>query len=198
MNATARLLKNHGLRRTPARATILQILTRAGRPLSHPEILKRHKGAGSFDRVTVYRTLETLVQAGLLHRIQGTDGAWRYCRHRYDSPGKCAGNHIHFLCAQCGRMSCLPEQILPWVEAPAGAQIHSKQLVVHGLCAGCAAASKIGVRGRGAGSKGAGERGSSHAQTGGGSDFHARGYRTRISSSGSVSIRVLQNTLPYS
>ena len=142
MKKTTELLKTSGLRRTTAREAILQLLANAGRPLSHQDILKRRKGTESFDRVTVYRTLETLQQVGLLHRIQGTDGTWRFCRHNSEYPGKCAGNHIHFLCSKCDRMSCLPEQPLPWVAAPAGATIHSKQLVVHGLCAVCVAEKK--------------------------------------------------------
>ncbi len=148
MKTTELLLKKNGLRRTAAREAILRLLTNAGRPLSHQDILTRRYVKGSFDRVTVYRTLETLQEAGLLHRIQGTDGTWRYCRHRYDSPGKCAGNHIHFLCSKCDRMLCLPEQPLPWVIPPPGARIHSKQLVVHGHCAACAARERAHGRDR--------------------------------------------------
>jgi Fur family transcriptional regulator, ferric uptake regulator len=139
MKTTAQLLKMNGLRRTSAREAVLQLLASARRPLSHQEILRRPKGKGSFDRVTVYRTLETLHQAGLVHRIQDRDGTSRFCRHTPGSAGKCGGNHIHFLCSKCDKMSCLPEQPLPWVQAPAGAMIHSKQLVVHGFCASCAA-----------------------------------------------------------
>ena len=142
MSKTTELLRTSGLRRTSAREALLQVLDEAGRPLSHQDILKRRRGSESFDRVTVYRTLETLQEVGLLHRIQGTDGTWRFCRHKSESPRKCAGNHIHFLCARCDQMSCLPEQPLPWVSAPAGATIHSKQLVVHGLCAACVAKKK--------------------------------------------------------
>jgi Fur family transcriptional regulator, ferric uptake regulator len=133
----AKLLEGVGLRRTIAREVILRHLAGASRPLSHPEILRKLQGDGSFDRVTVYRTLGTLQEAGLLHRIQGTDGAWRFCVHRSQASGRCAGNHIHFLCSRCDQMTCLPEQTLPWVTAPAGATIHSKQLVVHGHCAAC-------------------------------------------------------------
>jgi hypothetical protein len=47
-------------------------------------------------------------------------------------------------------MSCLPEQPLPWVKAPAGAIIHSKQLVVHGHCAACVSKDKaVGKHRRG-------------------------------------------------
>jgi Fur family ferric uptake transcriptional regulator len=142
MKLSSQLLKESGLRRTAAREAILKLLADAQHPLSHHDILKKGKGKTCLDRVTVYRTLETLQNKGLLHRIQGLDGTWRYCRHRSDSPGECAGNHIHFLCSKCDQMSCLPEQPLPWIKAPAGATIHSKQLVVHGHCAACVAGEK--------------------------------------------------------
>jgi Fur family transcriptional regulator, ferric uptake regulator len=148
MKESAHLLKKSGLRRTAAREAILKLLAEANRPLSHCEILERAKGETCPDRVTVYRTLETLQNKGLLHRIQGTDGIWRYCHHLSNPSEECAGNHIHFLCSRCNQMSCLPEQPLPWIEAPAGAVIHSKQLVVHGFCAACAAKEKTIVKNR--------------------------------------------------
>jgi Fur family ferric uptake transcriptional regulator len=146
MKTTVHLLKKSGLRRTAAREAILQLLAEARQPLSHQDILKKGKGAKYFDRVTVYRTLGTLQKAGLIHRIQGMDGIWRFCRHRYEPDGQCAGNHIHFLCSRCDQMSCLPEQPLPWVSAPAGASIHSKQLVVHGQCAACISRDRAKVK----------------------------------------------------
>lgn len=144
MKQSTQLLKKNGLKRTAARESILQLLADARRPLSHEDILKQCKMAGALDRVTVYRTLETLLEAGLLHRIQGADGARRFCKHEQEPSGKCAGNHIHFLCAKCNQMSCLPEQPLPWVLPPAGATIHNKQLVVHGYCAACVVKRKRG------------------------------------------------------
>ena len=129
------LLEKSGLRKTKARIAVLKVLGATDRPLSHQEIAAR-KETGFLDRVTLYRTLSTLEQAGLLHRVQGLDGVWRFSGHR-TRPGECGGNHIHFLCVDCNRMSCLPEQPLPWLEGPAGAEILGKQLVVYGRCARC-------------------------------------------------------------
>jgi Fur family ferric uptake transcriptional regulator/Fur family zinc uptake transcriptional regulator len=89
------------------------------------------------DRVTVYRTLSALQEAGLVHRVQDKDGVWRFCAHGSREQG-CPGNHPHFLCMRCGEMRCLTAQSLPWVETSAGEQVVGKQLVVYGLCAGCA------------------------------------------------------------
>jgi Fur family ferric uptake transcriptional regulator/Fur family zinc uptake transcriptional regulator len=128
-------LRAAGLRRTRARQAILDVLQGADRPLSHQEIA-REPAIRRLDRVTLYRTLKTLQNAGLLHRIQGVDGVWRFRSHAPRS-GRCGGDHIHFLCLVCNRMSCLPEQPLPWVRAPEGAEVFGKQLVVYGRCAGC-------------------------------------------------------------
>ena len=120
---------------------VLELLNRADRPLSHQEIVGTPE-TRRLDRVTLYRTLTTLQQAGLLHRVQGIDGVWRFRSHHTHS-GKCGGNHIHFLCLECSRMSCLPEQPLPWVKEPAGARVLGKQLVVYGTCRECASVEEI-------------------------------------------------------
>jgi Fur family ferric uptake transcriptional regulator/Fur family zinc uptake transcriptional regulator len=132
------VLRGAGLRRTRARQVVLEALQRARRPVTHQEIAAE-PDLRQLDRVTLYRTLASLARARLLHRVQGLDGAWRYCSHRAVD-GRCGGDHIHFLCLSCHRMSCLPEQPLPWVEAPAGAEVMGKQLVVYGRCAGCGSA----------------------------------------------------------
>jgi Fur family ferric uptake transcriptional regulator len=84
----------------------------------------------------------TLQKAELLHRIQGTDGIWRFSAHAAGAKHKCGGDHVHFLCSGCNKMSCLPEQPLPWISPPSGAKIHGKQLLVYGRCPACAAKEK--------------------------------------------------------
>ena len=130
------LLDNAGLRKTKGRETILQLLYTQNRPLAHQEIIAR-KCISKYNRVTIYRILETLQKVGLLHKILGSDGVWRFCIHKHTKGKKCGGNHIHFFCSECNQMSCMPEQSLPWINPPKGAKIISKQLVVHGVCANC-------------------------------------------------------------
>ena len=98
---TAQLLRKTGLRKTKARNCVLQVLCRGERPLSHQEIAAQPE-TRSLDRVTLYRTLTTLRKAGLIHRVHGIDGVWRY-KGQQDRSGKCGGNHIHFLCIECNQ-----------------------------------------------------------------------------------------------
>ena len=128
-------LRRAGLRRTPFREALLGLLRRAEGPVSHGEIMALLQ---TRDRVTLYRALEALERVGVVHRIQGTDGVWRFRAHAAEAP-RCPGGHPHFLCTSCGRMWCLEEQPLPTVAVPPGARVTGKQLVVYGLCAGCCA-----------------------------------------------------------
>ena len=131
------LLHEVGLRRTKARKVVLDLLSEAGCPLTHQELATRPEAVG-LDRVTLYRTLAALEQAGLVHRVQGLDGSWRYCFHTRKH-GECPGNHPHFLCLRCGGMHCLVGQDLPLITVPAGARVKGKQLVIYGSCPCCAA-----------------------------------------------------------
>jgi Fur family ferric uptake transcriptional regulator len=131
------ILQVAGLRRTKAREAVLSLLCMAERPLAHHEIAVRPE-AGRLDRVTLYRTLTALQRAGLVHRIQGVDGVWRFRANATDRV-QCPGNHPHFLCLHCGEMSCLDAQRLPWVSVPEGTEVKGKQLVVYGRCGKCAA-----------------------------------------------------------
>jgi Fur family ferric uptake transcriptional regulator/Fur family zinc uptake transcriptional regulator len=133
------LLREKGMKNTLLRRRVLELLFDKGEPLSHLEIFETLAAAGQTpDRVTLYRTLSAFSDAQIVHEVQGTDGTVRFCLHE-PSLGGCFGNHPHFLCRGCGRMSCLSEQSLPYVEVPAGTIVEGKQLLIFGLCPRCAA-----------------------------------------------------------
>jgi Fur family ferric uptake transcriptional regulator/Fur family zinc uptake transcriptional regulator len=107
------------------------------RPVSHGELQREL----DVDEVTLYRTLATLVEAGLVHSVHGIDGVWRYCPQPVEQPG-CPGNHAHFLCTRCGSMRCLVEEPMPRVTVPRGAVVHGRHFLAHGLCAACSSRIK--------------------------------------------------------
>ncbi len=135
---TADRLKASKLRVTAPRIEILELLEAAGHPITHIELLSK---APALDRVTLYRVLDALVGVDLVHKVQGTDGAWRFCAHSSDMVG-CPGGHPHLLCEKCGAMSCLMEQSLPHVDTPMGFTVTHKQLVIMGICASCKSKQK--------------------------------------------------------
>ena len=136
MDNVEKVLSNSGLRTTRQRKLILELLFRKGVPLSHAEILSMIDV--HLDRVTLYRTLDTLKKCGVVHQVQGVDGVWRFCAHEQDAEG-CPGDHPHFLCLYCGRMFCLLGQKMQRVEVPENMKVEGKQFVVYGACPECAA-----------------------------------------------------------
>ncbi len=69
------LLHEAGLRRTTVRVAVLEILEQSHQPLGAPQILELLPEG--IDRVTLYRTLNTLTGKKLLHRVRGDDQVWR-------------------------------------------------------------------------------------------------------------------------
>lgn len=132
------VFREKGMRSTVLRRRVLELLFERREPLSHIEIFEALAAAGKApDRVTLYRTLSAFSGARIVHEIHGTDGAVRFCLSE-SSHGGCLGNHPHFLCRKCGRMNCLSDQPLPYVEVPAGTLVEGKQLLIFGLCPQCA------------------------------------------------------------
>lgn len=101
------LLTKSGLRCTHARLEVLRILQNQRRPVTHAEAAKQ-LSSGDLDPVSVYRNLVKLASAGIVARIDFGDHLWRFELRR---PGK-AKSHPHFLCVECGDVSCLPDSSL--------------------------------------------------------------------------------------
>jgi Fur family transcriptional regulator, ferric uptake regulator len=132
----ADLLKRNQLSVTDSRRKILELFLQSDSALAHADIEK--KTGEHFDRVTVYRTLQTFVEKGIIHSIPTTDNSVRYALCKDEcSEGHHHDNHVHFICDDCGTTYCLDKITVPSVQLPEG--FHSKQtdLVVSGQCNNC-------------------------------------------------------------
>lgn len=120
---------------TKGRLAILKVLFKADRPLSQDEIARR-LGKKHFDKVTIYRTLESLLKVGLLHRAFIDKRACHYELAHNCTESQC---HPHFTCTNCGSTHCLTKISLPMVKSPhKGYIIHRQQVRFEGLCPACA------------------------------------------------------------
>ena len=126
------------MKATALRRQVLELFFEHQEPMTHSEILKKLSDLGQKpDSVTLYRVLAAFSDAKIVHEVQGTDGAARFCLY-VTPPGRCHGGHPHFLCRECGQMICLREQQLPRLEVPEGTIVEGKQLLIFGLCPQCA------------------------------------------------------------
>ena len=131
-----RLLKTFRLRSTPTREEILHLFIRKDYALSHTDI--ENEIAKDIDRVTVYRTLKTFTDRGLIHKVLDDGGSLKYAlcseacsatHHRHD--------HVHFKCTICGQTNCLDVEI-PRVKLPEGYTANEVNLLIQGTCENCA------------------------------------------------------------
>jgi Fur family ferric uptake transcriptional regulator len=99
-------IRGVGLRATAARIAVLRVLTQAGSPLSHADVSEQLADSG-FDRVTVYRNLVELADAGIASRVDLGDHTWRF-EVRRETSKEHKSEHPHFVCVDCGEVSCLP------------------------------------------------------------------------------------------
>ena len=81
MNNIPDILKRNSLSITDGRMKILELFYNSDGALAHADIEK--KTGLAVDRVTVYRTLQTFVEKGIIHQVPTTDNSILYalCKH---------------------------------------------------------------------------------------------------------------------
>ena len=131
--ALAAQIRGTGARATPARIRVLQILRSAPAALTHHDI-ERALGALVLDRVTLYRVLDWLVEAGLAHKSTDARGVFRFS---VAAAGE-HQTHMHFRCDFCGRVFCLDAPPPTPPHLPEGFSLSRMDLDLRGCCAGCA------------------------------------------------------------
>lgn len=99
-------LRDAGLRSTGPRIAVLRHLMDQATPVSHAELCHELKNEG-LDRATLYRNLIDLADVGIVSRVDLGDHVWRFEVKSRD--GAHEGSHPHFVCSECGIVSCLTD-----------------------------------------------------------------------------------------
>lgn len=130
------LLKKNHMSVTDSRLQILELFCNAPGALAHADIEK--KASDKIDRVTIYRTLQTFEEKGLIHTIPTADNSIKYalCKD-HCAEGHHHDNHVHFVCDKCGKTICLEDVHVPDVKLPGGFVPHQSNMVVNGICQDC-------------------------------------------------------------
>lgn len=131
------LLNQAGLRPTKRRLAVMRQLALAGAPLRAKEVWKSARRDEPMDRVTAYRILEALDEAGLVMHLIAGDGALRY--HLAACPERPA--HHHFYCKSCHQLTCLEPGVLDvdlsQVKESLPAQVDGLIICLEGICPAC-------------------------------------------------------------
>lgn len=130
------ILKKNHLSVTESRQKIMQLFLNSNGALAHADIEK--KTGENFDRVTVYRTLQSFVEKGIIHLIPTKDNSIKYALCKDDcEAGHHHDNHVHFICDECSKTICLDDVTVPQVKLPKGFTPQHAEMVVNGICGDC-------------------------------------------------------------
>ena len=140
------ILKRSQLSVTASREKILHLFLEQTGALAHGDIEK--KAGEKFDRVTVYRTLQTFVEKGIIHTIPTADNSIRYALCKDDcAEGHHHDQHIHFVCTNCRNTYCLDDIVTPDIKLPQGYSSSHIEVVVEGTCKNCKTPAPASWRG---------------------------------------------------
>ncbi|MFH1121573.1 MAG: transcriptional repressor [Bacteroidota bacterium] len=129
------ILQQHRLKKTSPRLAIIMALQSSGTPLGEAEISE--KMGNNYDRTTFYRSMQTLEDAGILHRIVVDKLLVKYALNHVERASKNQPDHAHFFCSNCKTLICL-EEIHPGpYRLPAGFQTSEADVIIKGLCNKC-------------------------------------------------------------
>jgi Fur family ferric uptake transcriptional regulator len=135
MNRLNDILRRKSLSITDSRKKILSLFLATPDALAHGDIEK--KAGEKFDRVTVYRTLQTFVEKGIIHAIPTSDNSVRYALCKDCAEGHHHDDHVHFVCSNCQKTICLDDVVSPKIDLPAGYIADTVQVVINGVCKDC-------------------------------------------------------------
>ena len=106
LDSVQNAIRRSGLRATPARMATLILLRDSTSPMTHAEV-SEHLAVSGIDKATAFRNLNDLAESGLLRRTELGDHVWRFEVVRDEESAR--DGHPHFLCVDCGTVSCLDD-----------------------------------------------------------------------------------------
>lgn len=136
------ILKEKGLKVTTQRILILEVLSQSpDRHLTAEEIYELVKGDyPEIGLATVYRTIQLLLELGLIDKINLDDG---YVRYEIGKMGEddSKHHHHHLICLECGNVSSFEDDLLDRLEERIKETISFKvtdhEVKLYGYCKNC-------------------------------------------------------------
>ncbi len=123
-------------RQTKQRAVVQRLFEQAKRPLSPTEVFEQARTElNAISLATIYRTLKTLIDEGVLVPVSLPG-----LPDRYETRGCADHHHHHFHCDDCGRVFDVPGCGLHSdVHIPSGFSVKRHEVVLYGACHECSA-----------------------------------------------------------
>jgi Fur family ferric uptake transcriptional regulator len=130
---TESILDQHNLSKTPCRVDIINTLTSVDVALTENQIKKNLKF--DYDRATIFRTLKTFSEKGIIHcvPVEGNEVYYAISKPNY----KQTLSHAHFHCNSCGGVYCLNSISIAEPQLPEGFSANKYEITINGCCKKC-------------------------------------------------------------
>lgn len=128
-------LRQRGYRITPQREMIVETIAHNETHMTAEEIFEAiHTRSKALNLATVYRTLDLLVDVGLVSRADLGNGQTMFVSDQH-------GPHLHLVCRQCGCVIGVDSSLLATIEEPLrvkyGFSADLQHVCISGLCESC-------------------------------------------------------------
>ena len=134
MNAKE-ILRDHELRVTPARLDVIQYFLSQESTVGVSDL--NSSFSKQYDRATLYRTLQSFTDHGILHKVLDKEEGSTYALCESCHDGHHHDEHVHFQCDNCGKSICLNDVEIPEVSLPNGYKLRDANMLLEGTCDKC-------------------------------------------------------------
>lgn len=135
MTSSSNYLSSHKIRSTDIRVAVIELFLNSNQAITKQDL---EADLPNLDRITLYRTLKTFEDKGLIHKVINSNSKVKYALcsdscgdHKHDD------RHIHFECTKCHKTICLDEVPIPEISLPPKFIINKVELSVEGICQDC-------------------------------------------------------------
>jgi len=128
-------LQSRDIQPTAMRVMILNFMLQQKAAVSLSDLESRFSRS---DRTTLYRTLQTFREKGLVHQIFDQSGSSKYALCAEDCSCSYPDDmHLHFYCSNCENTFCFTDQSIPAFDLPSGFTTAHGNFVITGKCSSC-------------------------------------------------------------
>ncbi|WP_235297059.1 Fur family transcriptional regulator [Portibacter marinus] len=135
MERVIQFLEEKKIRITPMRQLLLEFFMENDGTFGLQELEDEFPKS---DRITIYRTLKTFEDKGIIHSINNGIGEVKYALcNEHCTPVHHIDQHPHFQCERCEQITCIDSLVIPEMRLPSGFLKKEMELMIKGLCPSC-------------------------------------------------------------
>ncbi|MCI5057579.1 MAG: transcriptional repressor [Flavobacteriales bacterium] len=135
MELSHKILKQKAVRITPMRQLLLEYFLQNNGTFG---LIELESVFPKSDRITMYRTLKTFEEKGILHSIHNGTSEVKYALcDEHCTPMHHVDQHPHFHCEKCKQVTCIDSLVIPKMELPNDYIQKEITIMIKGICPDC-------------------------------------------------------------